>query len=334
MPLTVTVGFSQKLGQPDYGSLGASCQVECEFDGGLLDHDPDTFQTKIREMYAACAQAVQDELARREAEEFHKSPAPTNGSRKAAKEPKASTASATKNGASNHQATSRQIDLGKQVHAALEWFYRNRQIGLEITPEQVCESMQRHWGPAAAEERIPFASSQEETEFLAKAMHLVRAYLLKTKHETTQVMAVETAVNTPLLDPRTGEDLGIPLLGVMDLVLGEAVGPVITDFKTAARADELSELTHEIQLGCYAYLFRHSTGTTESALEIRRLIKTKVPQILFHRWPARTERHFQRLLSVVRAYLDDLHSARYVFRPGHACSYCDFRERHCKDWAG
>ena len=83
----------------------------------------------------------------------------------------------------------------------------------------------------------------------------------------------------------------------MDLVLGEAGGSVILDFKTAARADELSELTHEIQLGCYAYLFRQSTGTTESALEIRRLIKTKVPQILFHRWPARTERHFQRLFA-------------------------------------
>jgi putative RecB family exonuclease len=226
------------------------------------------------------------------------------------------------------------VFLGKQVHAALERYYRHRQLGLEITPERICESVQRLWGPAAAEERIPFASLHDETELLAKAMQLVRAYLLKTRHETTRVMAVETAVRTPLIDPRTGEDLDIPLLGIMDLVLGEADGSVILDFKTAARADELSELTHEIQLGCYAYLFRQSTGTTESGLEIRRLIKTKVPQILFHRWPARTERHFQRLLSVVRAYLDDLHSARFVFRPGRGCSYCDFRNRHCREWAG
>ena len=87
------------------------------------------------------------------------------------------------------------VFLGKQVHAALEWYYRNRQLGLEITPEQVCESVRKDWGPAAAEERIPFASSHEETELLAKAMHLVRAYLLKTRHETTRVMAVETAVS-------------------------------------------------------------------------------------------------------------------------------------------
>jgi hypothetical protein len=121
---------------------------------------------------------------------------------------------------------------------------------------------------------------------------------------------------------------------VMDLVLQEEAGPVIVDFKTAARADELSELAHEVQLGCYGYLFRQATGTSESALEIRRLVKTKVPQISFHRWPTRTERHFGRLFAVIRAYLDDLHTGRFVFRPGQACSYCDFRERHCREWAG
>jgi hypothetical protein len=41
-----------------------------------------------------------------------------------------------------------------------------------------------------------------------------------------------------------------------------------------------------------------------------------------------------RLFAVIRAYLDDLHSERFVFRPGQGCSYCDFRERHCREWAG
>jgi hypothetical protein len=30
MPLTVNVGYSRKLGRPDFGSVGASCHVECE----------------------------------------------------------------------------------------------------------------------------------------------------------------------------------------------------------------------------------------------------------------------------------------------------------------
>jgi putative RecB family exonuclease len=136
-----------------------------------------------------------------------------------------------------------------------------------------------------------------------------------------------------LIDSWSGEDLGIPLLGVMDLVLEQDTGPLIVDFKTAARTDRCPSLSHEIQLGCYAYLFRQSAGSTESDLEVRRMVKINVPQVSFHLWPARSQRHFARLFAVIRAYLDDVHSGRFVIRPSQACSDCDFRERHCRDWA-
>jgi hypothetical protein len=49
----------------------------------------------------------------------------------------------------------------------------------------------------------------------------------------------------------------MPLLGIMDLVLPEEAGPIITDFKTASKSSGPLEITHEIQLSCYAYLLRH-----------------------------------------------------------------------------
>jgi len=226
------------------------------------------------------------------------------------------------------------VFLGKQVHAALECHYRNRQLDIVLTTDEVCQTLANGWSQAAAEEDVRFESLAAGAELLAKAGDLVRAYLAKVAGETARPMAVETAVNVPLVDPRTGEQLGIPLVGVMDLVLKEDAGPVIVDFKTAARTEELYELTHEIQLGCYAHLFRQATGTSESALEIRRLVKTKTPQISFHRWPARTERHLGRLFTVVHAYLDELHSGRFAFRPSQACSYCEYRQRHCLEWVG
>ena len=36
MPLRLQVGLQQKVGRPDYGSLGAACQVELELDSQLL----------------------------------------------------------------------------------------------------------------------------------------------------------------------------------------------------------------------------------------------------------------------------------------------------------
>lgn len=63
MPMTVKVGLAKKVGQPDFGSLGASCNIELELDGGLLFNDLDGLQQKVRAAYTACRQAVNDELA-------------------------------------------------------------------------------------------------------------------------------------------------------------------------------------------------------------------------------------------------------------------------------
>jgi hypothetical protein len=64
MPLKLSVALSKKVGQPDYGSLGASCGVEIELDSRLIEHDLDGFHDKVRDAFIACTQAVNDELAR------------------------------------------------------------------------------------------------------------------------------------------------------------------------------------------------------------------------------------------------------------------------------
>ena len=109
---------------------------------------------------------------------------------------------------------------------------------------------------------------------------------------------------------------------------------MIADFKTAARGGAPLEITHEIQLSSYAYLFRELEGRSEAALEIRSLIKTKCPKIEFHRYPAREEAHLRRLFAVIREYLDALDVGRFNFRPNWGCSMCDFCGSHCRQWSG
>ena len=64
MPLKLSVGVSRKVGQPGYGSVGAACGLEVELDPTLLREAPEEFEARARSAYAACARAVDAELAR------------------------------------------------------------------------------------------------------------------------------------------------------------------------------------------------------------------------------------------------------------------------------
>jgi hypothetical protein len=62
--MKLNVGVCRKIGQPDYGSLGATCNVEVELSSSLLQDDLEGFHAQVRAAYDACRQAVNDELAR------------------------------------------------------------------------------------------------------------------------------------------------------------------------------------------------------------------------------------------------------------------------------
>jgi hypothetical protein len=68
MALRLNVGVSRKLGLPEYSSAGASCHLELELPEGLLQTDLDEFQHRVRDAYVAAHQAVNDELARLQAQ--------------------------------------------------------------------------------------------------------------------------------------------------------------------------------------------------------------------------------------------------------------------------
>jgi len=224
--------------------------------------------------------------------------------------------------------------LGQRCHAGLEAYYRHRMLGVTLSADDVVSRMEAGWTDAVAEAAIEFDSAAGEAALKTQAGDLVRAYLQQLPADEPRPLAVEATMEAPLVDPASGEDLGIPLLGIADLVLPGEEGPTIVDFKTSSRSAPPFEVTHEVQLTSYAWLYRQLTGRQEASLEIRSLIKTKTPKIEAHCYPARTDKHFRRLFAIVREYLDALDARRFNYRPGWGCSMCDYREQECRAWAG
>ena len=227
--------------------------------------------------------------------------------------------------------TTPSLFLGKVVHAGLECFYRHRQVGVELEPSEVIQRLDACWEALMAEDNMTFASTNDENKLKQQAGGLIHAYLAQLGDEQVPV-AVETTLQEPLIDPFTGEDLGIPLLGIVDLIVPGDDGAVVVDFKTAAKSGPPTEKVHEIQLSAYSYLYRATTKQIESGLQIRSLVKTKTPKIEYREYPARTESQLRRFFQIVRAYLDDLDRGRFVHRPGFGCTMCEFNDGTCDEF--
>jgi hypothetical protein len=114
MSMKLTVGICQKIGQPDYGSLAASCNVEVELDPSIDLEDLAAFRERVEAAYSACRQAVEDELAREQASH------PSGDSREqvlsqAADRPTVSPTHGQSNGRNGHSASQKQLDYCRQL---------------------------------------------------------------------------------------------------------------------------------------------------------------------------------------------------------------------------
>jgi hypothetical protein len=65
MPLKTNVGVSRKVADNNYGSRGASVNLEVELDSTLIN-DPERFHDRIRQVFRLAQQAIDNELGRQQ----------------------------------------------------------------------------------------------------------------------------------------------------------------------------------------------------------------------------------------------------------------------------
>lgn len=116
----------------------------------------------------------------------------------------------------------------------------------------------------------------------------------------------------------TASGLGLPFIGVIDLIADLDSKRAVVDFKTSASAYEDHEVLLSDQLTAYQLA---EPDAEETALCV--LVKTKEPQIEWHRAERRGD-HLVEFLAKTEYLAGEIAAKRFYRRPGKWCSWCDY----------
>ena len=224
--------------------------------------------------------------------------------------------------------TSPALLVGKIVHSVLQAWNLARWRGEDASVEAMKPVFEACWVEGCAEEDMIWESPDREAKEKSKAWSILEHYMQHSPIPNDErPEAVEVVVERDLLAH------GLPpLKGVIDLV---REGGKIVDFKTTARSPNPDQARHQndVQLGCYALLYREATGRTESGFELHHLVKTKVPKLVVTPLEPLEPDQVRRLIRVMESYVSGVMAEDFVPSPGLHCGYCDYFEQ-CRAWKG
>jgi len=215
--------------------------------------------------------------------------------------------------------------FGTSVHAAVEWFHRERMNGPAPTLEAVLEVFEADWY-AQNTEPLVFAEKESKDLLAAKAAAMLELYL-SASHGAAPA-AVEQFFELDLRDPETGELFEVRLRGVIDLI---EEGDVLVDLKTAGRMLENGGLERHLQLSTYALAFFLRTGVIPR-LRLDLLLKTTKPR-LERLETSRTREDLAWTAQLIKEVAYAIETEHFFPNPSWRCSECEYFA-HCQRWRG
>ncbi len=210
--------------------------------------------------------------------------------------------------------------FGTAVHSALAWWFEERIAGRVPELDEALRIFRADWSSEIAGGGLELdGKSPDELSELGE--QLVRLFVGELGDLVPK--AAELRVEVPLIDPRTGEELPLPLLGFLDFLLDGVVGEI----KTTARKNKPT--TWLFQLAAYAYAHRVETGELPKA-KVVQLVKTKTPKLEVADVEI-TEADVAWFLEVTAEVYEAIVAGAFFPNPGWACPRCEYRGA-CRAW--
>ena len=215
--------------------------------------------------------------------------------------------------------------FGTSVHAAVEWFHKERLAGRAVEMAEVLKVFDADWY-AQNVEPLVYSERESKDSLAEKGRAMLQLYVESVNG--TMPVAVEQPFELDLADPETGELLDVRIRGIIDLVEADQT---LVDLKTASRTLEQGGLERHLQLSTYALAFLLQHGAIPK-LRLDMLLKTAKPRLERHLTTRSVEdlRWTARLIQEVALAIQTEH---FFPNPSWRCTECEYFA-HCQRWRG
>ena len=213
------------------------------------------------------------------------------------------------------------LGFGTAVHSALGWWFEERMAARVPELEEALRIFRADWSAELALGDLDL-DGKTPAEMSDLGEKLVTLFVVELGDLVPE--AADLRVEVPLVDPRNGRELPLPLLGFIDFVAEGMVGEI----KTAARKN--SATTWLFQLTAYAYALREQ-GKDLPKAKVVQLIKTRVPKLEVMEVEI-SESDVAWFLEVTAEVYDAICAGAFFPNPGWMCPRCEYRGA-CRAWA-
>jgi len=217
------------------------------------------------------------------------------------------------------------LAFGGTIHAAVEWLGRARMQGEEPRLEDLLQVFSDDWF-AQNLDPLEFSPGESKDSLERKARVMLEVYQQATTGR--RPAAVEEHFALEIADPQTGECLGIPFRGIVDLVEDDGT---LVDLKTAARAMPQADVDRHLQLSTYALAVCLRTGSVPK-LRLDVLLKGSKPR-LERIETSRSVPDLAWTAHLLQRTSWAIEEGSFFPNPSWRCTECEYREP-CQGWRG
>jgi putative RecB family exonuclease len=209
------------------------------------------------------------------------------------------------------------LAFGSVFHSALSWLHTERHNGVDVTLENLYRRVESDWDSQRVETDIRYKDGEEELKLAIIGKEMLGMYFREPHRD---IAGTEVHFTVPLVNPQSGERLGINLEGYFDLVEADET---IVEFKTSAQALTLGDIKVHLQLTAYGYAYNLLHRRPPKGYRIVNFVKTSKPRLEVTE-TKRSESNFEAFFHLAEQVLNGITKGVFIPKPGYWCKDCEY----------